>query len=156
MWNRLSFDLLGRFEALSQKLYHSRQNRDQDDSQYGQGEVLFDDRQVTKEIASESEEGYPNNRTDNVIYQEARIIHGTDPGHKWGKGADNGDEAGQDDRLAAVFFIKFVGAIQIFFLQEADIPTERFWPDVMPDPVIYCIAQDGSKYQGNEQYPDIQ
>ena len=42
------------------------------------------------------------------------VVHGPDAGHERGERADDGDEPGDDDRLAAVFLVEGVGAVEIF------------------------------------------
>ncbi len=72
-----------------------------------------------------------------------RVVHRPDAGHERGERADDGDEAGEDDRLAAVLLVEAVRAVEIFLLQEADLAAEGPRPDVGPDPVVDRVAEDG-------------
>ena len=75
--------------------------------------------------------------------------------NKGGKGAHDGHEARQDDGLAAVLLIEGVRTVQVFLLQEADLPAECAWADVVTDPVVHRVAQHRCHHQQDPQHPDI-
>jgi hypothetical protein len=58
--------------------------------------------------------------------------------------------------LAAMLFVEFVGAFQVFLLKEADISAESLGTDIVPNPVIYCFSQDGGEGERDGKNPNIQ
>ena len=70
------------------------------------------------------------------------VGHFAYPGDEWGKGAHNGYETRQDNGFATIFLKEGVCAVQIFFFQETYFAAKSAWPDIMTNPIIYCISQD--------------
>ena len=79
-----------------------------------------------------------------------------DAGHEGREGADDGDEAGDDDRLAAVLLVELVGALEVLRVQELDVPLEGPRPDLVPDPVVDGVAGDGGAGEEQEQDADLE
>ena len=100
---------------------HGGDERDEDDGEDHQFEVLFHEGDVAEEVAQESEDRHPHDPAHHVIGDEFAVFHGPHPGHEGREGADDRDEAGQDNGLAAVLIVKFLGTVEVFFLEELDI-----------------------------------
>ena len=83
------------------------------------GEVFLHERNVAEEIPCTSEQTYPDQAADYVVTEECAVMHGTDAGHKGSKGADDGNEAAQEDGLVAMFFIKLLRLFHMFRLDQA-------------------------------------
>ena len=73
-------------------------------------EVLLDEGQVPEEVAGEDADGDPEDPADDVVGEEVPVAHLPDPGHEGGEGADDGDEAGDDDGLAPVLLVERRGS----------------------------------------------
>src|SRR5690606_42120355 len=83
--------------------------RENDNSEYGTGGILFDFGKSAKEIANEQKGTHPSNRTDYVIGGGLSIRHGTYCSHKGCESPYNRNEAGINNRLAAVLLVKALG-----------------------------------------------
>ena len=99
-----------------------------DNRQDNNGEVVLHKGQIAKEVTAEGEQSHPQNCPDDIEEEEAGILHGADPGYEGSKGADDGDEAGQDDRLATMLFIKIMGAIDVLFFKKRTFPLNARGP----------------------------
>ena len=83
----------------------------------------------------------PGYTADEIIEPEFSLVHGHDTGDDRRKGPDNGEEAGEDDGLAAMFFIELFGLIKIFFLEQPVILTmKKERAALVPEPIAQGIA----------------
>ena len=74
------------------------------------------------------------------------------PGHERGEGADDRDEAGDDDGLAAVLLEELVGVGQVLRLDQPEaLGVEDRRPRKCPDPVVHRVAQDRGDDEQDEQ-----
>ena len=130
-------------KASFDELDDGRQNGDEDDCQDDKGKVLLYHRQIAKEVTPKSEQSHPGYPTDYIVGDKLAVGHGANTSHEGGKGANDGDEASDDDGLSTIFFIKGVGAVKVLFFQESDIAAERARTDAGANPIVHRIAQDG-------------
>src|SRR5260370_39770279 len=85
--------------------------------------MLADERHFTELIAEQGHECYPTDAPAYAKGKEAQVRHPSDTGDKRREGADDGDESGVNDGLAAVFFIELLRPGHIFPLEKAGIGT---------------------------------
>lgn len=76
--------------------------------------------------------------------EERAVMHGADPGDEGREGAHDGDETAQENSFVAVFFVKALGLFHVFRPNQAVVAFEQFEAELLADPVIARIAQDGS------------
>src|SRR5690606_20282635 len=105
--NKLAF--LSLLIFFSNDLNKRRKDRENDNSKYDKGEIVFASGKSAKEITNEQKGTHPNNRTDYVIGCELSIRHGTYSSHKGCESPYNRNEAGINNRLAAVLLVKALG-----------------------------------------------
>ena len=74
---------------------------------------------ISEEIPCRHKATHPEKTARYVEKKEHARAHERNPRHKGGKSAYDGNESGQNNGLAAVFFIKGIGPQQMFFLDEA-------------------------------------
>lgn len=137
---------------MTQELDDTRQDRYDDNSEYHQGEVLFDRGDIAKKVASKDENGDPGDAGRDIIDHETPVGHKTETSHKRCKGSDDRNESGYDNCLPSMLFIEPVGPFQIFSVQETDIfLVEYLRPDIITDPVIHCVASNSGDAEKTEQ-----
>lgn len=101
---------------------------------------------VAEKVATKNKQGNPDNSTNHVVSKKFSVIHFSDAGHERRESADNGNKAGKDDCFSAVFFVKILRLLQIFFVYKFN-----FRADKMPQPVIDGVAQNRGQTQKNKQ-----
>ena len=77
--------------------------RDEDDADDQQGEIVLDDRNVAEEVTGQREAANPGNAAQCAEHKKQTIAHATDTRHERGKSADDGKKARKDDGLAPCF-----------------------------------------------------
>jgi len=107
--------------------------------------VFLDRLPISEPVAAECEYAHPEGPAENVVDGELGVVHRAHAGHERGKRADDRDEAGDDDRHAAILLEESVGPIEIFLLQKA---AEGLGPDEVCDSVIDRVARDGRRASG--------
>src|SRR5690606_162092 len=80
-------------------------------------EVLLHGRQIAERVAGEDEAQHPNESACHVEDGEVPISHLADAGDEGGKGADDRNEASEDDRLAAVLFVEALCLYEVLLVQ---------------------------------------
>jgi len=145
-----------RFPAGFEDFQHGGDKRDEDDGEDHQLEVLFHEGNIAKEVAHEGEDRHPGNPAHHVIGDETAVLHGAHSGHKRCEGADDGDEAGQDNGLTAVLLVEFLGAVQVLFLEELDIPAESPLANKSADGVVNGISQHRGQGQQAKKVKGVQ
>ena len=93
---------------------HDRgQDRDDDDGDDHQLEVLLNGFQSPEPPPTQQEEQHPGNAARDVVDGEPGVVHLADAGDERREGPDDGHEPGQDDRHAAVPLVKRVRLEQV-------------------------------------------
>ena len=84
------------------------------------------DRQVAEQVAAEQEDRDPDERAGHVEHGEAACsdIRPT-AGDEGREGADDGDEAGEEDRLAAVLLVEVLRLEQVIAVEEPGVGRWR-------------------------------
>src|SRR4029077_17148701 len=83
---------------------------------------------------------------------ETPVLHLADASYKGGEGADDWNKPRQDNRLAAVFFVKVLRAQQVLLVQQPGILVfEDFWSQPETDGVIDGIAHYGRDAQQDQK-----
>ena len=73
------------------------------------------------------------------------FVHGYDAGDNGSEGADDGQEAGKDDGLAAVLVIKLLCLVEMSFLEQLVVlPMEEEGPALVTKPIAQGIAEDAA------------
>src|ERR1051325_7409162 len=106
--------------ARSQKFKDHRQNRYDDDRDDDQFEVLFDQFVAAEFISGGNAKDDPGDSSYHVVGEETEVGHLADAGDEGREGADNGDEAGKDNRFAAIFFVELVSAFQVLAVHQSN------------------------------------
>ena len=134
-----------------------RQDRNEDDRQNHQREVLLHHRNVPEQVAGRNEAPDPQETPEHAESQEAQVVHPPDARDERGEGADDGHEARDDDRLDAVFLVELMGALQVRAVEPARaFAAEDLRPDEIADPVVGRIAEDRGEHQQKGYGVDIE
>ena len=133
-----------------------REDRDHDDRDDHQVEVLLDDLQSREPPAREQEHEDPGHPAGHVVEGEAEVVHLADAGDERGECPDDRDEPREDDGEAAILLVEFVGAQQMLLVQEPGVlAREDVRPDVVADAVIDGVAQDRGDDQQQRGRPQV-
>ena len=97
---------------------HAGQDRDDDDRQHDQREVLLDERVPAEEVAGERARPHPQAPARNIERQEPAIGHPPQPGDERRERADDRHEPRHDDRLRPVALEERVRALDVLLLHE--------------------------------------
>src|SRR6202050_744040 len=100
-------------------------------------------RDVTEQVTAPDEQNDPGDTPGQVIGEEARERHAGDAGHERCTGADDGHEARQQDRHAAVAAEEPFRVPQVLDLQQPVTAAEGRRPDGAPHRVIHRVAEHG-------------
>src|SRR2546425_9419566 len=95
------------------QLYQRGKHRDEYDGEDNQREVVLDCRDAPESITQGDAEAHPERGGSNAEDEKARVGHRPNSRHEGGKGADNGHEPRENDRLAAVPLEECVGTIEM-------------------------------------------
>ena len=94
---------------------------------------------------------------DDVEEEELALVHLGDAHDHRDKGPDDGDEAGQDQRLAAVLFEEGVGAFHVLALEQPGIGlVEDRRAGLGTDQVAGLVAHDGRHDDQRREGPDVE
>src|SRR6185436_594319 len=127
---------------LSKELDGHRQQRDDDDADRDEREVLLDDGDVAEEQAGADTENHPRGGADEVVEAEGRRPHLRRAGHERDERADDRHEPPEDHRFSAVLFEERVRAREMLLVQEllhrasAIVRAEDFRADDAADGVV--------------------
>lgn len=94
---------------------------DEDDGEDDEFEMFLDEGLGAEEGAGGDANGDPGEPPYYREEEEGGVGHLTYAGDEGGEGADDGDEAGEDDGFWAVGFVEGVGAGEVFFVEEAGV-----------------------------------
>jgi len=137
--------------AGAEELPDGGDDREHDDGDDDQLEVVLDEWLLAEESADEGEQDDPADAAGDVVEGESGVGHLADAGDEGGEGSDDGDETGEDDGLAAVFFVELVGVGQVLLVQQARVfPREDLGAELVADGVVDGVAEDGG--DGHEDH----
>lgn len=102
--------------------------------------IVFDERNIAKEISGKNKTAYPDDAAEDIVGNEFDVIHPADAGYKWGKCPDNGNKPGQEDSLATMFFEKCVGLVDVLLMNGNPGIGNKPVTEKVTDPVVGGIA----------------
>jgi len=108
-----------------------------------------------EEVPAENHRANPKNAAESVVDQVTGIRHPRSAGNRWTKGANDGDEARENDGFSAIGFIEVVCALEMALAEE-----ERVFAIVQrgacgaTDPIANLVADDGAEH--NRQQKPLQ
>ena len=112
---------------------------------------------LPKKIPAHDQQHHPADPPDHVIADELPVAHPADAGDKRRERPDDRDEPRDDDGLGAVFLVKTVCPVQVFFFEEpVFLAREDLGTDEMADPVVSRVPEDGGRAEDNEQPDQVQ
>lgn len=111
------------FEAMHDELKGDGKERDSDDPDHNELEVLFDDFNVAEEETSAKYAPDPDESANDVEGEEAGVVHRADACDKGGESSDDRNEPSDDDRLAAVASKEFLCLMQVINVEPANVFT---------------------------------
>src|SRR5688572_15348164 len=139
------------FLPLAKIFDDGRHERDGDDGEDDELEILLDDGDVAEEIPGGDEEADPQGRAEDVVSREDRVRHRADAGHERRERPDDRDEARQHDRLGAVLLVIAARLVDVRLLDgdAEELPEFGARADLASDAVVHGVAGD----RGPEQQP---
>lgn len=115
------------------------------------GEVPFYGWDIAEEKAREREGKDPGGSAGDIIEGEAAIAHFPDASDEGDESADNGNEAGEEDGLSAVFIVEELGFLEVFGIEEPGLAFGKdARTDPITDPIVCGIAEDGGDGEESE------
>ena len=108
--------------AVPEELDHDRQDRDEDDADGHEREVVLDDRDVAEEYAGAEAQADPGDGAGDVVEHECRRRHRGRAGDERHEGPDDRHEAAEHHGLAAVAFEEVVRLCQMLAVEQ---PVEQ-------------------------------
>jgi hypothetical protein len=143
--------------AMAEKFDEAWKHGDEDDREDHESEVFLYRRKVSEVIAGKEEDTDPRETCHDVVYGKPPVRHGADAGHKRGESANDRDEPGDHDCLAAMSFVEAVCAVKIVLVHEADFfPVKDLRSHKMSDPVVDRVSRHRRSAEKPEQPPDFQ
>ena len=133
------------------------QQRDHDNEQNHFVEMLADERYLAEFVAEQGHAGYPTDAATHAEGKEAQVRHLGHARDERGEGADDGDESGVNDGLAAVLFIEALSSDHVVALEEAGIGTiEDSGTRAAAQQVTGAVANHGGGHQHQIHDHDVQ
>jgi len=106
---------------------------------------------AAQEIAAKDHTADPKGAAEDVVDQITVIRHLSSAGDGRAKGADDGNEAGQDYGLAPISFVKGVGAMEMAFAEKKGVLAAiEGGTGSAADPIANLVAHDGTEHGGNQ------
>src|SRR3990170_1280474 len=146
----------GPLSPVPQVLDQDRHDGDENDRQDHQSEVLFHRRQAAEIEAGKNEEPGPDHSAEDVVSDKAPIGHRSDTCYEGREGADDGNEARQEDRLPAVPLVELLRAKEILPLDEANVLPEDAGADAFADRVVDRVTGDRSHRQEPKEIDGVE
>lgn len=107
---------------------------------------------TSEKKAAQDHGAYPERAAKNVEGQISAIGHETCACHGRTEGANDGHEAGKDDRASAVFFVEIMGPLKVGAAKKEGLfaVVERVARGAA-DPITELIAHDGASHHRKQQ-----
>ena len=104
-----------------------------------------------EEVPAENHRANPNNAAESVVDQVTGIRHPRSAGNRWTKGANDGDEARENDRFSAISFIEVVGALEMALAEEERVlALVQRGARGAANPVANLVADNGAEHNRQE------
>src|SRR5689334_6542185 len=108
-------------------------------------------------VAEENHAPDPEKPAADVVDQVARIAHSRGPGDRRAERADDGHEAGENDGLASVLFVKLVGTFEMASFEKARIlALVEGLAGAASDPVAELVTGDRAKGDKAKKLGEVQ
>ena len=131
-----------------------RQQRQQDDADHQQRQVLLDERHVAEEVAQGHQAADPGHGADHAEHDEARVVHLRHAGDEGREGPHDGQEARQGHGLAAVAFVELMGAVEVVAAEYLRVGVaEQPLAEGPADHVVGAVAGDRRDHQQPAEQP---
>src|SRR5690606_2227195 len=148
------------FFASCPKVFHDHRNQRQTNySKNDRFEIVSDKFEIPEEISEKGQTHHPNYTSYHVVPQKFSLSHAADPGYKWGKGPYDGYKPGDNDGFGTVFFVKFVGLIDVLWIDNGlsiKFPFKYLQPNIFTYRIIGSIPSYGGNDQKNQYKTQVQ
>jgi hypothetical protein len=142
--------------ALAPPSKRHRNQRNQDDADDHQAQVLLDPGQIGEKITGQRQGHHPADGPEQVEKQKTRVVHRPDAGNERREGAQQGQKTGNHQRLAAVPFVEKPRLEQRVPVEKARIlPLEDLRPDITPNLIIEHVAERRRRHQRDQENGDV-
>lgn len=139
------------------KFPRERNDADDDDGDDDDAEVLLNNGDVAKVVTAPNKERDPRDAADDVVLEKGGVVHFANACDEGCEGADDGDEACEDDCFFAVLGEKGVGAVKVIFAKEkAVVFGEHCRSELVADEVVEGIAKDCGKDEEQPKEEDVE
>lgn len=90
------------FTTVIDELDHHGKNRDANNDENCNLNIVLDDFELSEEVAEQWQSGSPEDSTDDVVANEGAVMHVADTGDNWCKRANDRNKTGKDDGARTV------------------------------------------------------
>src|SRR5688500_17451347 len=112
-----------------------------------QADAVFALYPFLQKIASQHHAAYSHNASGNIVKHEFWFVHVYHTRYNRSKGADDGEELGQENSALRIMIIKILGTHQVFTAEEpAFFSFKEQRTRFFSKPVSYHVSQNGSKH----------
>lgn len=102
-------------------------------------------------MSEQNDAEYPNERSDDIIYEKFPITHRAHSSHKWGERANQRKEPRKHNRFRTVPFVEGVRLVEMSAVKYATFRiAEKLLAEFLPDPVVHGMAEDSRNREQNE------
>src|SRR5450759_2310193 len=113
--------------------------------------IIFYSGYIAEKVTTQDKHTNPGNTTGDVIQDEFGVAHRANTGNKWGKCANDGYEAGNNNSFATMFFIKLICFYEVFFFKKTAVrKMKHFGTDKMTNEIINRIARNCRNTKGDQ------
>lgn len=132
--------------------------RDYDDKPHDRQDILVNVGNDGAEIITEEgNDGCPREAADEVEEEVGPVAHLRNAGKDRGEGADDGNEAREDDGLRTVRIEKGMGPLDVLAPEkERLVAVEHGGAEPTPEKISEVVAGDGSGEEERDEDPDIE
>lgn len=123
-------------------------DRDDDDGDDEQLEVMLYERQVSEKVACIAEQRHPGGSADQVEQHEAGVMHSAHSGDERCESTDDGHEPRENDGFAAVFFVERLRLVYVALLEN---PGIRIAEEPAAEEVADHVVAGVAGYGGGEE-----
>src|SRR3989475_8292537 len=144
--------------ALLEDLDGDRDHGENDHDDDHDVDVLSDVRnRPAQQVARPGHAGHPSHTADDIVEEEPAVLHLADTGDHRGKGANDGDEARDHDRLGPMARVKATGSLDVAWVEEQrPLAREQARTDPDADGVADAVAPHGGHDQEPVDPPDVE
>lgn len=138
-----------------QELDHDRHHRDEHDQDEDHLDVLVHEVDLAEGRAQYRHADAPEDAADDVVRDERAVVHPADTGDDRRERPDDGDEAGQHQRLRSVLLEELVGLLDVLLLEETGVrPLEEGRPHLAAEEIADLVTDD--RRQGDQETDEPQ